>query len=184
MKQTLTQDNMPHRVTLQRNTAAESSVSGELVEVWINFATVWGNIFIDASNTQMVASKEQVKRELTVGIRHMDGVNAGMRVLIPKTRAVLSAGINNSVGSISVSKAVLSPDSRFAILRINSEFVVVTAGYGTTTLTVTRGQFGSTPVAHDADAPIVQMSPALIHGVEDEDNRRVFLFLKCMEVQQ
>lgn len=64
--------------------------------------------------------------------------------------------INNSVTSITVSSAAGFPsNSQFRII-IDTEIMIVTAGAGTTTWTVTRGADGSTAASHTGGATVVQ----------------------------
>lgn len=67
----------------------------------------------------------------------------------------LSAGINNSVATITISAwQWLWPSSDAFTILIGSEKMTVTAGHKTTTLTVTRAAGGTTAASHLSAAPI------------------------------
>lgn len=66
---------------------------------------------------------------------------------------ILNGGINGVVGTVVVRDVVGFPTTNPFTIRCESEWMRVTAGAGTTTLTVTRGYNGTTAAAHiDATA--------------------------------
>ena len=74
----------------------------------------------------------------------------------------LSSGINSSVTSMSVSSGASVTNNDY--LQIDgglttNEIVQVTAGGGTSTLTITRGQMGTTGQSHSASARITDITP-------------------------
>lgn len=86
-----------------------------------------------------------------------------------KTKLLNAGGINSSVTSITVqdgSSGLLGyaefPDSGDFRLQIDSEEMLVTAGEGTTTWTVTRGHNGTTAAAHSENAEITMPQTGLI----------------------
>jgi len=79
-------------------------------------------------------------------------------VTAPQT--TLSGSINAAVTSLSVNDALgfaASTDTNDLIL-IGTEFMLVTAGMGTTTWTVTRGYSGSTAAAHSSGATVTRIA--------------------------
>ena len=72
-------------------------------------------------------------------------------------RTTLSAGINSSVTSITVNSASNFPTSPIYRIIMDGEIMLVTAGAGTTTWTVTRGAEGTTAVSHNAGATLTQI---------------------------
>lgn len=77
---------------------------------------------------------------------------------------LLSGAINNSVTSITVSAFGYQtvPSSGSTLIQIDSEQMLVTAGGGTTTLTVTRGVNGTTAASHSNNAAVTGVSGANI----------------------
>lgn len=67
---------------------------------------------------------------------------------------LLDADINAVVTTLDVASAVAFPSSGQYRILIGSEYLLVTAGAGTITWTVTRGVEGSTAASHTAGAPI------------------------------
>jgi Tfp pilus assembly protein PilX len=65
----------------------------------------------------------------------------------PGASTTLNGAINASQTTITVSSATGFPTTSFAI-RVDDEFMTVTAGFGTTTWTVSRGSSSSTAAAH------------------------------------
>src|ERR671925_2279539 len=65
----------------------------------------------------------------------------------PGAYTTLAGPVNASQTTITVSSAVGFPATTFRI-RIDDELMTVTAGFGTTTWTVTRGVNGSTAASH------------------------------------
>jgi hypothetical protein len=65
----------------------------------------------------------------------------------PGASTTLSSAINASQSSVTVASASGFPSSQFK-LRVDDEVMTVTAGYGTTTWTVTRGVSGTTAASH------------------------------------
>lgn len=68
--------------------------------------------------------------------------------------AALNGAINNSVTSIVTNSFVEFPASGTCVIKIDSEEMLVTAGFGTTTWTVTRGVNGTTAASHSNNAVI------------------------------
>jgi Tfp pilus assembly protein PilX len=65
----------------------------------------------------------------------------------PGANTVLTGAMTASQTTVNVSSATGFPTSSF-VIRVDDEFMTVTAGFGTTTWTVTRGTNGSTPTTH------------------------------------
>lgn len=83
----------------------------------------------------------------TVAVSFIGGLNA---------RTTLSAAITTNVAtSISLSAATNFPGSGTYVIQIDSEQMLVTAGQGTTTWTVTRGVNGTTATTHSNGAEVI-----------------------------
>lgn len=76
-------------------------------------------------------------------------------------QTTLNGAINNSVTSLVVASATGFPTSGQYRIIIDNEILIVTAGAGTTTWTVTRGAEGTTAVSHADKAPVTQVLTAL-----------------------
>jgi hypothetical protein len=76
----------------------------------------------------------------------------------PGANTTLAAAVNSTQTTITVASATGFPTSQFTV-RVDDESMLVTAGFGTTTWTVTRGANGSTPAAHVSGQTLVWNTP-------------------------
>lgn len=81
----------------------------------------------------------------------------------------ISAAINNSATTIAVSSG--SGISNNDYIQVDGEIMLVTAGGGTTTLTVVRGQMGTTATSHSSGENIVDTKTAQTRAFEYALNR-------------
>jgi len=72
----------------------------------------------------------------------------------------LNGGINNSVTTLTVASATGFPTSAQYRIVLDSEIMIVTAGAGTTTWTVTRGAESTAAAPHTNGAPVTQILTA------------------------
>lgn len=72
----------------------------------------------------------------------------------------LNGAINNSVTSITITSATGFPAAAQYRIKIDSEILIVTAGAGTTTWTVTRGAEGTTAASHSNGAAVAHVLTA------------------------
>jgi hypothetical protein len=77
----------------------------------------------------------------------------------PGANTVLTGALTASQTSLSVSSATGFPTSAF-VIRVDDEYMTVTAGFGTTTWTVTRGSNGSTATSHVNGQTVEWKTPA------------------------
>src|SRR5690348_6298844 len=75
-------------------------------------------------------------------------------------QTTLNGAINNSVTSITVASSSGFPSSAQYRVRVESEIMLVTAGAGTTSWTVTRGAEGTTAVAHSTGVSVYHVLTA------------------------
>lgn len=170
------------RVFLQKNTGTQHAQTGAIVDNWQNVAGLWANV--QPMTGRERAEAQRVTPEIThqVLIRYRDDIAPQRRLLIPKNNTTLGASIaNNSVTSITIADSDLIQTDMPQVIRIEDEFLIVTAGYSTTTLTVTRGAFGSTAAAHSNSTVVQRMGILEIDSVISVDNQRVKLMLTCKE---
>lgn len=74
----------------------------------------------------------------------------------------LTAGMTVDQTSITVASASGFPTVAPYLVQIDSELLLVNAGVGTTTWTVTRGQMGTTAATHSATAAVTQKQRAYV----------------------
>jgi hypothetical protein len=74
--------------------------------------------------------------------------------------STLSGGITASSTTIAVASPTGFPTYGTFTIKIDNEYMVVTAGAGTSTWTVTRGQQGTTAATHNSGAVVTHVDPA------------------------
>lgn len=119
-----------------------------------------------------------------VRVNFRNDINSSRRFLADDMVGQLNGAINASVTSITVDDSVfteIKQARRLRALRIDDEFLICTAASGTT-LTVTRGAFGSTAATHADDSKVILYRQLNIGNVYDPDNRRSDLMCDCTEV--
>jgi hypothetical protein len=77
----------------------------------------------------------------------------------PGANTTLSGALTATATTVTVNSASGFPASAF-VIRIDDEFMTVTAGFGTTTWTVTRGTNGSTATTHVANQTVEWKTPS------------------------
>lgn len=155
------------RIFLQKYSTAKHAQSGAEIKTWTNVSGYWAQIIMRSARER--ALQEQVREEVTqeLRMRYTPEVLADRRFLIPQNAATLGGDITDSATSLTVSVANIAIDQRQRYYRIGDEFVEITAGWGTTTLTVTRGMFGSTATAHSSGDAVIRMAVAEIDGIQN-----------------
>jgi SPP1 family predicted phage head-tail adaptor len=173
---------MRTRAYLQRDAGTQSALTGSITQSWTNVRAIWCKVERLSGRELEQQYQQRAQNVLKVTCRYADDITTGKRLLLPKNSTVLGAAIaNGSVTSVTVSDADIVPDARATVIRCESELMIVTAGFGTTTLTVTRGAFGTSGAAHADASGITRYQPVYIDAVLDMDDTRSILALNCIE---
>lgn len=90
-----------------------------------------------------------------VRTRYNQRLMARSRVLIPAHGTTLTAGISAVATSATIAAAFAGQSWPYYV-RIEDEILYVTAGFGGTTLTVSRGQFGTVAAIHATSAAVIR----------------------------
>lgn len=119
-----------------------------------------------------------------VRIRYRGGTNEENRLLVRRHKTTLNGAIGTTDGtSITVNADLGISGSKEFRIEVGSELMIVTAGHGTTTYTVTRGADGSTAATHSNGADVFYMAVMNIDGPPvDPDMKRRYMDLMCTEV--
>lgn len=168
------------RAFLQVKSTARHAQSGEVTNTWTNVRGIWCGI---ESKTASESSEQNQMRHfenVDIVCRYAADITNIKRLLIPYNCSALSSGINDSVTSITVDDDSIAPGDRDVILRVGDEFMTVTSGFDTTSLTVTRGAFGSTATTHSSGASVIRYRVANIDGVKNVQYKNVKLLLNCI----
>jgi hypothetical protein len=85
--------------------------------------------------------------------------------------ALLTAGVSSGATTLPLTAAIGVADGRTMRVVCEGEVMLVTAGMGTTSLTVTRGQEGTTAAAHPSGATVQQrLTPAGLANTRTQPN--------------
>ena len=141
---------LSHKLIVQKPTETQDSV-GEPNVAWSEFDQVWGSRENKGGNENLEGGGVLTARMVNIEIRYRAGITEKMRLLARSEHTTLNGSINTSVTSITVASAAALPLEGEYRLLIESELMTVTAGQGTTSLTVTRGVDSTTAATH-ADA--------------------------------
>jgi head-tail adaptor len=179
-----------HRLLLQSKSQIRDA-NGELnpydESVWATDRTVWGSV---ASSGGSVSGREfQWAQQMypegnyIVTVRHQPGYHSAQRFLYPDESTTLGASIDTvSETSVTLATAILGSTKSDQYIKIDSEFMIVTGGNGTTSLTVTRGAFGTTKATHSNAATVLFHKVLNIGAVLNMEQRDRTTVLACKDV--
>lgn len=172
-----------HRIDIQSSTTVANSF-GEESASWVTDSVVWASVEPlmgkEYSDGNTVLS--DVSHKVFLRFKSAKNLSAQQRFLIPKERGTLGAEISTTgETSITVSSATDITDPGDFIIRVGSENMIVTAGQGTTTWTVTRGAFGTTAATHANGAAITKLNALEIKAIMNKDERNEFFRIDCIE---
>mgnify|MGYP001595900343 CR=1 FL=1 len=169
------------RAFLQSNAGTPHAQTGAITDAWANVRGFWCEVMAKAADEKTIQQQQRLITDVDLRCRYAADIRSNKRVLLPRNTATLAAGINSAVTSLTVSSAGLCADDRDTVIRIDDEFLLVTAGFGTTSLTATRGAFGSTAAAHLISVTAIKMAVLEITGVLNVANKNLELILNCKE---
>ena len=160
-----------HKLIVQKPTETQDS-GGEPDVAWSEFDQVWGNRASDGGSESDGGNGVTTKRMEAITVRYRAGITEKMRILARSEHTTLNGSINNSVTSITVASAAALPlEGEYRIL-IESELMTVTAGQGTTSLTVTRGVDGTSGASHADAKSVHRMDVIDVESVTDPKGKR------------
>ena len=164
---------LKHRVIFQRSTHTQNAV-GELVDGWTPIDSVRASV-LHLPGRELYRDGILEKNPIEILCRmgsELGNLSPNDRVLVPAgytstTSAVTATGTSLKVTSASEFPPAVTPTGTANTYRIRvaDEVMTVTAGHGTTTVTVTRGADGSTATAHIAGSAVIYMEPLDIESV-------------------
>lgn len=111
-------------------------------------------LYEDAALTQIVSVDGDFSNpDDESGLDGTAGETAQKALWVAVEQTTLSAGIDNAVTTIPLAAARFA-DSAYPVILVGSEKMLITAGFGTNSLTVTRGHGGTTKAAHSSADPV------------------------------
>ena len=158
-------------VIVQKPTETQDS-GGEPDVAWSEFDEVYAGELTYKGRESEGRDTATTERPSTWTLRHRFGITEKMRLLAPAEDTTLDGSINASVTTITVTSSADFPLEGEFRIQIESEILLVTAGWGTTSWTVTRGLDGTTGASHADDKLIQRMEVVDIESVRDPDGRQ------------
>jgi hypothetical protein len=133
---------------------------------------------------------QQVQGEsiMDLRVRYSDQIFNSRRLLVPRNTDVLFSAITTTGQTaivvtdsnlVDCTKGVQDTTPKY--IRVGTEIMTVTAGFGTTSLTVTRGAFSSDVATHAAGAAVIRMGIVEIVGIVNTNNIKEEMILRCKE---
>ena len=104
------------------------------------------HLYEDSALTQQISEGDLTNPD-TDTYNGTDGESKDKELFLANEQTTLASNLASGATSVSLSAARFANDE---VIIIGSEQMLITAGGGTTTLTVTRGHTGTTAVAHDS----------------------------------
>ncbi len=165
---------------LQRSASVDTY--GAETEIYTSLGRFWGSV-------EPLSTKEKFNAGTTIGeethrvrIRYRDNVVGSFRVLFENEFDTLNGAINDSTTTVEVSSGVKIGDQGDYYARIEEEVVQVTAGQGTTTLTVGRDKFSTGAATHATTTKMFKLTPMDIVGPPiNHRERNESLEFMCVE---
>lgn len=161
-----------YRYELQAYSVASTSASGEPTLTWSTIATLWGGRKMDQVVDEAGRAQTLIGQitEL-IPLRFRAGILPERRFLRWRDKTTLAAGINASVATVTLAAVLKLDGGNIDFIKIDNEIMRVTAGATTTTLTVERGQQGTTAASHSINSTIRRVEVLEIVAVERADER-------------
>lgn len=155
------------RVIVEKLTETRDDV-GDPVPSWSNYATRWAAV-VPQSSAEVFRSRQDVSSTALVAtLRLLPGVAARHRVLWRKGEQTQVLGLMTAAATtMYVDDYTEFPGSPF-LIQLDSEILKVTAGFGTTTWTVSRAQNGTTAAIHGTDTLVHLLTVLDIEGVQHD----------------
>jgi SPP1 family predicted phage head-tail adaptor len=157
---------LTHRIYLQRATEAQSA-TGFPVKTWTTLQHVWANVQMPTGKEYFTSDRYLSEVPAAIRIRRSKDVmslRAKDRALVPSAYTTLKERLaTTSDTSVVVEDDVFPPDHPF-VIQVGAELMYVSAT-STTTLTVTRGAYGTTAAKHKVGSAVRMMDHFDIESV-------------------
>ena len=111
-------------------------------------------LYEDSNLTQIVSKRDDFDNPDDES--SLDGTNGEVKVKelwVAIEQTTLDGGIDDQQTTITLAAPRFANES-YSVIRIDDEFIKITAGFDTITLTVIRGYKGSTPASHSGAAAV------------------------------
>ncbi len=165
---------MRDRLIIQKPTETQDTM-GEPDVAWSEHEQVWAGLVEGGGSESEQRDGAMVGRRSLWRTRHRPGFTEKMRLLERVEATTLDGSITDSATTITVTSASGFPLEGEFRIQLENELLLVTAGWGTTSWTVTRGLDGTSGASHADDTVLHRMSVVDIERVTDPDGRRIEL---------
>ena len=173
-----------HSVVIQKPSRSLDTY-GEGAPTWAELDTVWAAVEPLKGTERLEAQQLNPDVETQIRARYLAGLDESCRVLIPKQVTTLAASVSATDSTtISIADATGFPTAESYRARIDSEIVLITAGFAASSWTVTRGADSTTAATHASGANVEELAVCEIAGVVNIDQRDIELQLLCHEKGQ
>ena len=162
------------KIVLERSTETQAA-SGRHTETWAVLARVWAAVTPLTGGERKQAEQVQSDATRRVEIRRYEGLTPKDRALLPVACTLLNGARTAGQTSIVVDDVAGVSGTQAVYAQCETELMLITAGHGTTTLTVTRGADGTTPASHADNTPFVILAVLEIREIQEPAPARQLL---------
>ena len=170
---------MTELVHLLRPTNAKDT-TGQEIATWTKYLSIMSRVTPISGRELINSLLLQSEVSYKLNFPYYPAVESDHRVLIPLDHTTIAEALDDSEVGVDVADytAFSLKGLDFYVL-VDSEFMKVTSGQGTSTLTVTRGQLGTSAAAHTTGKVIVNFAQLEIKNVVNVNQARVETELLC-----
>ena len=172
---------MQCRYEVQGYSTGTPTASRVVPRIWTTLFTVWGGRTQGNAGTEFRRGGAVIEDgSEIVPLRYRAGIRADHRLLRRRDGTVTTAAIDADDTTLALGVALQFDGGNYDFVKIGDEILRVTAGAGTTTLTVERGALETTPASHALGAAAVRVEKLEIVAVERADEQADELVLRVM----
>ena len=174
-----------HKLIVQKPTIGSDGKDafGQPTQGWSQYVTQWGSV--SPLRGRELEAAQQRYGEVThevVTRSEKQGVTPDMRVLWKKADSTIGLAITTTGAAVQVVSSAEFPRQGTFRIQVEDEIMLVTAGYGTTALTASRGQDGTSASTHNLGTAVHVLGVADILATVNPDERDVELRHMAAEV--
>ena len=147
---------LDHKVIIQQPNISTKDTLGHVTESWTQYAVQWAGVN-PLRGRELEAAQQrygEVSHEI-VTRSEKKGITPDMRLLFKKANTTLASATTSATGTTLgvASSAEFPRQGKFRVI-VQDEIMEVSAGWGTTSLTVSRGQDGTSATTHNSGTSV------------------------------
>ena len=172
-----------HKVIVQQPNISTKDTLGDITESWTQYVTQWASVSPLRGRELEVAQQRygEVTHEIVTREEKL-GITPDMRVLWKKADSAVGLAISTTGTAVQVASADEFPRQGPFRIQVEDEIMQVTAGWGTTALTATRGMDGTSASTHNLATKVHVLGVANILDTLNVDERDIMLRHMAAEV--